>query len=164
METSSRLSPSKAGGREMTTERSETMNAEELRKEFEKETGNIIENMVSAQFQAIYGGWCERRVLSQEAKKSEKSVDWKTMYEQALSRIASQEATIAGMPRWVSVEEELPEKEGSYVVIERARRGTDSLAINELECDRWRWAAPNKVTHWLKGVPELPSSNGKVGA
>jgi len=55
-------------------------------------------------------------------------------------------------PRWVSVKERLPEKDGSYLVIIQGCSG-----FAPWEWDGVNWENGEKaVTHWLDSVPPLP--------
>ena len=82
------------------------------------------------------------------------------------SQLSAAEQTIAGLKegtcRWVSVGDELPEKDGWYLVLfsfglrDELKEMITSLFDVELG---WRWEEPETapiVTHWLEGVPELP--------
>ena len=75
---------------------------------------------------------------------------------------AYREALVAieKFPRWVSVKEGQPE-EGEYFVLYNIKDGGGEGYMGTGEYDKETWFAADSyqvITHWLKGVPELPTS------
>jgi hypothetical protein len=63
------------------------------------------------------------------------------------------------IPRWVSVEDELPEKNGTYFCLRNGVGqclGAWFIPLGSVEASYGGYFGDAEITHWLKGVPPIP--------
>ena len=65
----------------------------------------------------------------------------------------------ARMPKWISVDDRLPEEDGYYLCCIKSSLFPDRVYIDILECDKGSFEEghiyTDTVTHWMS-LPELP--------
>lgn len=75
----------------------------------------------------------------------------------ALAYILQLEAQV---PRWISVEEKLPEERAVVLVVREENLYGREVTIGWTRCGKWELPIGAKITHWMP-LPEPPEVNEK---